>query len=61
MRLFEVTKLNDKELFEAVDRTNDTGFLTEDLVKIIKTDQVNEWSEPMDADELSKLMESWNG
>ena len=59
MRLFEVTKLNDKELFEAVDRTNDTGYLTEDLVKIIKTDQTNEWSEPMDADELSKLMESW--
>lgn len=59
MRLFEVTKLNDKELFEAVDRTNDTGYLTEDLVKIIQADQTNEWSEPMDADDLSKLMESW--
>lgn len=59
MRLFEVAKLNDEELFETVDRKNDTGYLTEDLVKVIKAEQTNEWSDPMSADDLSKLMESW--
>lgn len=59
MRLFEVTNLNKQELYETLDRTNDTGFLTEDLVKIVKTEQANEWSEPMSGDDLMKLMESW--
>ena len=59
MRLFEVTQLNEEELFETLDRTNDTGYLTEDLVKIVQADQANEWSEPMTGDELTKLMESW--
>ena len=59
MRLFEVTELNEQELYETLDRTNDTGFMTEDLVKIVKTHQANEWSEPMTADELLAQMESW--
>lgn len=59
MRLDEVTQLTEQELHEVIDATNDTGFKTEDLVKIVMTDRANEWSEPMTAEELIAEMESW--
>lgn len=52
MRINEVQQPSDKALFESIDANNDTGYLTEDLVKLVRTAQDNEWSEPMTAQEL---------
>ena len=59
MRLNEVTQLTEQELHEVIDATNDSGFKTEDLVKIVMTEQAGVWSEPMTAEELIAEMETW--
>ncbi len=59
MRLNEVTKLTEQELHEVIDATNDTGFATEDLVKIVVTEREGKWSEAMTADDLLAEMDSW--
>lgn len=58
MRLNEVTQLTEQELTEMIDATNDTGFLTEDLVKIAMVTE-DQWSKPMTAEELLAEMDSW--
>lgn len=58
MRLNEVTKLTEQELTEVIDVNNDTGFKTEDLVKIAMVTE-DQWSEPMTAEQLIAEMESW--
>lgn len=52
MRINEVQQPSDRALFESIDAENNTGFLTEDLVKVVRTHQANEWSEPMTAEQL---------
>ncbi len=60
MKITEVTKPSDKKLFETLDRQNDTGFLTEDLVKIVREDEKSNWSDPMTFDEFMAEMDSWD-
>ena len=43
MRIDEITKLEGKALHEAIDVENDTGFKTEDLVKIVEAHRKDEW------------------
>jgi len=52
MRINEVQQPSSKALFESIDAENNTGYLTEDLVQVVRTHQANEWSEPMTAEEL---------
>ena len=52
MRINEVQQPSDRALFENIDAENNTGFLTEDLVQVVRTYQANEWSRPMTAQEL---------
>jgi hypothetical protein len=52
MRINEVQQPSDRALFESIDTENNTGFLTEDLVQVVRTHQANEWSRPMTAQEL---------
>lgn len=52
MRINEVQQPSDKTLFESIDAVNDTGYSTEDLVKVVRTAQDNAWSHPMTAEEL---------
>lgn len=59
MHLNEVTQLNEEELHEVIDASNDTGFATEDLVKVVMTERAGEWSDPMTAEELLAEMDSW--
>lgn len=59
MRLNEVTQLTEQEIKEMIDLDNTTGFKSEDLAKVVMTEQAGEWSEPMTADELMAEMESW--
>ena len=52
MKISEVQKPSDQRLFESVDSTNCTGFATEDLVKILREHQADQWSQPMTAEQL---------
>lgn len=58
MKVNEVKQMSEAKLFESIDNENDTGFLTEDLVSIVKTHRANDWSEPMSGDELVEWMKS---
>lgn len=60
MKINEVTQPSDNTLFESIDKTNNSGFLTEDLVKIYRTEKENKWSDPMSMDELLEEMDSWD-
>ena len=53
MKITEVMQPSDQALFEALDAENDTGLLTEDLVKIVKSAN-GPWSKPMTGDEFDK-------
>jgi|694.fasta_scaffold133720_4 hypothetical protein len=59
MKINEVSQPSDKKLFESIDHDNKTGFATEDLVKIVRTEKNNEWSKPMTMEELFEEMDSW--
>ena len=50
MKLNEVTQPSEKALLEAVDARNDTGLLTEDVVKIIRSVD-GPWSGPFTLEE----------
>jgi hypothetical protein len=52
MKITEVTIPSAKSLFESLDKDNNTGFMTEDLVSVVQTALTNEWSQPMTANEL---------
>jgi hypothetical protein len=52
MKITEVQQPSDRTLFESIDRENNTGFLTEDLVRIVRENEANRWSQPMTAEEL---------
>jgi hypothetical protein len=59
MKINEIAKPSDQYLYESLDSNNQTGFLTEDLVRVVKTEQAAQWSPPMTADELLAEMDSW--
>jgi hypothetical protein len=60
MKIIEITlPSSDKVLFEQLNTVNDTGFLTEDLVKIARENQSGTWTEPVSADEFLAEMDSW--
>lgn len=58
MKITEVTRR--QQLREDIAQHNDTGFLTEDLVRIAEAHESDCWSEPMTADELLAEMDSWD-
>jgi hypothetical protein len=53
MKLTEVQQPSDQKLFEEIDPQNDTGFLTEDLVKITRAKD-GAWSAPMTSEQLTE-------
>ena len=57
MKISEVQQPSHAQLFEAVNRDNDTGFASEDLVKILREHRSGQWSQPMTA---QQLLESLN-
>lgn len=52
MKITEVQQPSTCALFESLDQDNDTGMLTEDLVRIVREHQTGAWSQPMSAAEL---------
>lgn len=59
MKLTEISQPSDQTLTEQIGANNNTGYLTEDLVNVVRAELNNEWSEPLTGDELMKLIESW--
>jgi len=59
MKINEVSQPSDRTLFESFDADNQTGFLTEDLVRIARVHQEARWGQPQTADELLAEMDSW--
>lgn len=55
MKINEVTKSADAVLFESLDKNNDTGFATTDLVKIVNAHRAGQWDESSFDDELARL------
>ncbi len=43
----EIILTKEQLLYESVEQVNDTVFTTEDLIKIIKTIELNEWAKPV--------------
>jgi hypothetical protein len=60
MKITEVLFNDSQALFEILNSTNDTEFLTEDLVKVVQSKE-GPWSEPVDADESIARMKSLLG
>lgn len=52
MKISEVKQPSTARLLESVDQDNNTGFLSEDLVKILREHQAEQWSQPMTAEQL---------
>lgn len=64
MKLKEIQEyyhnLSDNQLHEVLDQNNNTGFLTEDLVKIVRSAQSEEgWSPAMTGDQFLAEMQAW--
>ena len=55
MKINEVTQPSDKALFESLDRGNDTGFATNDLVKIHRQHNSNKWEPASHEDLMSEI------
>ena len=51
MKITEVTQPTDKTLMESLSIDNDTGVLTEDLAKVVRTHNGGQWSEAMSLEE----------
>lgn len=58
MRINEITRLEGKALHEAIQAENDTGFKTEDLVKIVEAHRKNEWRTFESTEEFSKYLDT---
>lgn len=59
MQIKEITQLSTRTLTETIKQNNATGYLTEDLVKVVREHKNDAWSEAMTADELLAEMDSW--
>lgn len=55
MQIKEITQPSTKAIFESIDATNSSGFITEDLVGIVKAHQADQW-QSHDADSYMKSL-----
>lgn len=60
MNLKEIKEPSDQKLFEAIEQENDTGFLTEDLVRVTRAKE-GQWSAPMTSEQLVEKIKGLNG
>lgn len=61
MRVNEVTQLEGKKLFEALDATNDTGVNTNDLVKMVNAHRSNKWQRFETGEALDSFLDNLAG
>ena len=60
MKVNEVKVASAKSLTESIAKNNNTGFLTEDLVRIVQQEQSCEWSQPKTLEEMLAEMDAWD-
>ena len=60
MKFNEIKIPSTKKLTEQLDLDNQTGFLTEDLVKIVQEDRACKFSKLMTMEELLSEMAEWD-
>ena len=60
MKINEVKVTSAKSLAESIAKDNDTGFLTEDLVRVVQQEQSCSWSKPMTLEEMLAEMDAWD-
>ena len=58
MKINEIERLEGKELFESIDRENNTGVKTEDLVKIVEAHRANQWQVFESVEDFDKHLDS---
>ena len=58
MKITEITRR--QQLREDIAKDNTTGFLTEDLVRIVEMHESDCWSDPMTADDIIAEMDAWD-
>jgi hypothetical protein len=51
-------EMTEEELFAELDGDNDSGFQTNDLVKLVRSED-GPWSEPVSGEEFMKIVDSW--
>ena len=62
MKIAEIEAGSDNKLFESLHADNESEFVTEDLVSMVRTNQEGQWSDGVSAADIAKLMETvWNG
>lgn len=54
MKLKEIKQPSEQALFEEINKQNETGFLTEDLVEVKRTIDSNDWHESMTSEQLTE-------
>ena len=54
----KIEEMTDEELFAELDRDNDSGFQTNDLVKLARSEN-GPWSKPVSGEVLKKILASW--
>lgn len=60
MKINEVEVSSAKSLTESIAKDNNTGFLTEDLVRVVQQEQSCSWSKPMTLEEMFAEMDEWD-
>jgi len=60
MKIKQVTRPSFNRLVEEIAKTNDTGFRSEDLARIVEAHAADCWSEPMTAEEFMAEMDAWD-
>jgi hypothetical protein len=58
MKITEVLQNNEQALFEVLDAANDTEFVTEDVMKVVKS-EAGAWSEPVSGEDFIAEMKSF--
>lgn len=61
MNLNEIKQPSDQKLFEELDPQNDTGFLTEDLIKITRAHNAGEWTEHLTEEDFVTYLRGISG
>ena len=57
MKVNEVLKTKKEALRESIDRVNNTGVSTDDLVKIAEAQETNNWTEHASAEDFFRHLE----
>lgn len=59
MKIEEIVKSRKQLMIEQLEQHNASGFLTEDLVRVVEAAEENQWSQPCTANDILQEMQAW--